>query len=142
MKWNWSLIALLVVWGCVSNKNQSSYHIEYASFECMGKCPVYTVKIDSLRNLTFQGSENVRKGTWTYKISKKEYSGLVKELDELMKEMPKDVISIHPLDSGGKELVVWVNGEEKVFSMENGKPRTAKLDSILNSILYVRGLMD
>ncbi len=142
MKENWVIVILLGVVGCAVNNNQSAYNIAYSSFECMGECPVYNLEIDSLRNLTFEGIENVKKGIETYRITKKEYNELTSAVNEFVTDAQDRSINIHAVDSGGKELVVVKNGKEQAFSVENGKPRTKRLDSVVNSILSARGLID
>ncbi|WP_436517541.1 DUF6438 domain-containing protein [Ekhidna sp. To15] len=142
MKRIWIIVFLLIVYGCASQKNQSTYAINYSSFACMGSCPVYKVKIDSLRNLNFEGIENVEVGLQRFKLNREEFRKVQNIVNEIAAKSNSDTINVSAIDSGGKELEVLIDGEKIVFTMENDKPRMEKLNSIIDEILSARGLIN
>lgn len=140
MKLNWKAVALVALMGCATTKNQGEYQIGYQSFECMGNCPVYKVRIDDRRNLTFEGIKNSKEGFSNDKLSKTEYERivqLVRDLSDGDAEGPK----LTATDAGGKELEVIIGTEKKVFAMESNNPKMIKLDSLMNQVLSSRGLI-
>lgn len=142
MKLNWKIALFLMACGCAAVKNQSRYNVNLQSFECMGDCPVYHAKIDSLRNLTFEGTKNAKVGVLTYKISRSEYSSLTEAVDELIQNGATESLEVGSLDANSKEIEITAGNLRKVYAVNRNKPRTIKLDSIMNEILSSRGLID
>ncbi len=142
MKVSFKAVAFLFLLSCASINDKASYAIDLQSFECMGNCPVYKVSIESDRNMTFQGIKNSKEGVSTYKISKAEYAQVTEMLDEILTEDTSVEPILSAVDSGGKEMVVIVDGEEKILALDTKKPRMKRLDAIMNQILSSRGLID
>lgn len=142
MKVSFKAIAFLFLVGCASINDKAGYAIDLQSFECMGSCPVYKVSIESDRSMTFQGIENSKEGISSYKITKEEYAKVTEALDEILTEETSEEPTLSAVDSGGKEVVVKVGGEEKILTLDTKKPRMKRLDAIMNQILSSRGLID
>ncbi len=141
MKFNWRIGWLLMVFGCVNAKNEALYNLNLQTFECMGNCPVYEVKIDSLRNLSFKGYKNVKSAHYEGKISRSEYASLVQMMDEVMLDGPSS-LEVGSVDDSNKEIVITKRDSRKILKVQKENPQMIKLDSMVHRILSVRGLLD
>lgn len=142
MKLNWKTVALVALIGCATTKNQTGFEIGYQSFECMGSCPVYKVRIDEQRNLTFEGIKNSKEGISNHKLSKSEYEEIVQLVSELSDGDATEGLKLSATDAGGKELEVIKDAEKRVYAMEKNDPKMTKLDSLLNQVLLSRDLIN
>lgn len=141
MKFNWKIASLFVLLSCVNARVATKYGLSVQSFECLGNCPVYLLRIDSLRNLSFEGNKNVKLGDYKDKISRSEYAYLTQIIDGLS-DAELTGLEVGSLDGNNKEFVISKGALRNVLKVDNNNPQMLKLDSMINQILASRGLFD